>query len=140
MTTYRAANIRQWTEKAKRNAERIVKQSIQDVSEIAQTPKAQGGRMPVDTGFLRNSFQAGLNGTTALTGPDVYGAVVAGMEMGDTFYGGWTAEYALRMEKGFIGEDALGRTYNQPGNFFMDGALMQWQQINDRNAAKVNNG
>lgn len=89
--------------------------------------------MPVDTGFLRNSYTA-----QGLTGPAVYEVAVAGFEIGSVFEAGWTASYALRMEKGFVGQDALGRTYNQPGNFFMEGALQEWQDINNRNAAKIN--
>jgi len=129
---YTAANMRQWTEKAKRNTELVVKQSIQDLGEIAQAPKAQGGRLPVDTGFLRNSYTA-----EGLTGPDAYIAAVASFEIGATFQAGWTAAYALRMERGFVGQDSLGRTYNQPGNFFMENALSQWESINDKNAAKL---
>lgn len=129
--------MRQWTERQKANAALIVRQSIQDVSEIAQTPKAKGGRMPVDKGILRNSFTAALNGTTSLTGPNAYEAVLGAFEVGDTFIGGWTVDYALRMEKGFVGQDSLGRTYNQQGNFFMESALQQWAAINERNAAKV---
>lgn len=132
MARYTAANMRQWSEKAKRNVELVVKQSIQDVSEIAQTTKAAGGRMPVDTGTLRNSYTA-----EGLTGPDAYIAAVGQFQIGGTFQAGWTASYALRMEKGFVGQDSLGRTYNQTGNFYMESALMQWQQINDKNAAKL---
>lgn len=126
-----------WGEKAKRNANLIVRQSIQDVSEIAQSPKAQGGRMPVDTGFLRNSYNAGIDGATTATGPAAYVAAVAGLEVGDTFNARWSAGYAMRMEKGFAGADALGRTYSQPGNFFMENALMQWSAIVEANARKV---
>lgn len=137
MVKFKASQMRGWTERQKRNVELIVKQSIQDVSEIAQTPKAKGGRMPVRFGFLRNSFQAGLNGSTGLSGPAVYEAVVGSMKMGDTFTAGWTASYALRREKGFVGTDSLGRTYNESGDFFMEHALMQWDAINQANARKI---
>ena len=137
MARIKAANMRSWTDRQKANAALIVRQSIEDVGEIAQTPKAKGGRMPVKESFLRNSFTAFLNGSSSLTGPDAYISVLGSFEMGDTFLGGWTVEYALRQEKGFVGQDKLGRTYNQPGNFFMENALMQWQAINDRNAARI---
>lgn len=137
MTTYTAANMAKWTAKAKRNGMLVVKQSIQDVSELAQTPKAKGGNMPVDKAFLRNSFTAGLNGSTSLTGPIAYEAAVVGMKAGDGFNAGWTVDYAGRMERGFVGDDSRGRTFNQSGNFYMAKALAQWQAINDRNAAKV---
>lgn len=137
MVTFKASQMRGWSERAKRNVGLVVRQSIQDVSRLAQTPKAKGGRMPVDTGFLRNSYMAGLNGSTSLSGPVAYEAVIAGMKMGDTFTAGWTAPYARRMEFGFVGTDSLGRTYNQPGNFFMENALMQWDAINQANAARL---
>lgn len=137
MVTFRASDMRGWTEKQKRNVSLIVKQSIQDVSELAQQPRAKGGRLPVDTGFLRNSYVAGINGSTALSGPNVYEAVIAGLDMGDTFVAGWTAAYALRQERGFVGPDSLGRVYNTPGNFFMASALAQWAAIVERNAKAV---
>lgn len=137
MAVFQAASMRSWTEKQKRNGGLIVRQSIQDVSELAQLPKAKGGRMPVDNGYLRNSYTAGLNGSTGLSGPVIYEAVIAGMKMGDTFTAGWKEPYALRQERGFVGTDALGRYYNTPGNFFMETALMDWADINARNAKKV---
>ena len=132
MVKFTAANMKGWTEKQKGNASLIVRQSIQDMSEIAQTPKAQGGRMPVDTGFLRNSYTA-----EGLTGPDAYVAAVGSFQIGGVFQAGWTAAYARRMESGFVGQDSLGRTYNVSGNFYMEYALSQWQAINDANAKKV---
>lgn len=137
MTTYKMADMAAWGQKAKDNAALVVIQSISDVSRIAQTPKAKGGRMPVAKSFLRNSYTAGLNGSTGITGPIAYEAVLAGLEMGDTFVAKWTMDYALRMERGFSGPDSRGRVYNQQGNFFMANALSQWQAVNDANAAKV---
>ena len=130
--------MQQWSDRAKRNVRAIVLQSIQDVSERAQLPVAQGGRMPVGkTGFLRNSYQAGIKGSTSLTGPTAYIAALAGFEVGQTFQAGWKAPYARRIERGFVGPDSLGRVYNQPGRFFMESALMDWQAINDANAARL---
>ena len=132
-----AASIQAFGKKAMDRAEDIFKQSAQDVFAIAQTPKAQGGNMPVDTGILRNSLQTALNGSTYLAGADGYVAVIAGAELGDTIFGGWTVKYARRLEFGFVGTDAAGRTYNQPGNFFAGNAVAQWQSIVAANAAKV---
>lgn len=131
------AQVEKWANQTTRDLELIFKQSAQEVFSKAQTPVAQGGNMPVDTGFLRNSFVAGLNGSTSLTGPDAYVAAIAGAKLGDVVFGGWTAKYAARMEFGFFGQDSLGRTYNQAGMGFARKAVMQWQQIVERNAAKV---
>lgn len=138
MARFKATNVSACTERQKRNVAFVVRQSIQDVSEIALTPKAKGGRMPVDTGFLRrNSFVAGLNGSAGLSGPIAYVAVLASFKIGDAFVAGRTAEYALRVERGFLGEDKLGRTYNVNGKFFIESAVMQWPDINDANARRI---
>lgn len=132
-----AAQIDTWANQTSRDLELIFKESAQELFSKAQTPVAQGGNMPVDTGFLRNSFVAGLNGSTSLTGPDAYVAAIAGAKLGDVVFGGWTAKYAARIEFGFSGQDSLGRTYNQDGRGFARKAAMEWQQIVQRNAAKV---
>ena len=134
-----AAQIEAFGAKAMQRAEDIFKQSAQEVFAIAQTPKAQGGRMPVDKGILRNSLQSGLNGSTTLSGADAYVAVIAGAELGDSIFGGWTVKYARRMEYGFVGTDKAGRTYNQQGNHFAGSAVAQWQAIVASNASKVSN-
>lgn len=108
--------------------ELVFKQSAQDVFETAQTPVAQGGRMRVDTGFLRNSFMSALNGQSGLAGPNAYVAVIAGLELGDTVFGGWTANYARHVEYG---------TSRMAGSFFALNAAQQWQAIVAANAAKV---
>lgn len=128
MTGSFTAQVRNWSEKAQRNTELVIKASAQEVFAIAQTPKSKGGNLPVKTGFLRNSLVAGLNGSTSLSGPDSYVLAVADMEMGDVIFAGWTAEYALPQEYG---------TSKFPGNFFMRGAAQQWQAIVDRNASRL---
>jgi len=133
------AQIKAFADLTKEKLELVLKQSAQEVFSIAQTSVAQGGNLPVDTGFLRNSFQAGLNGAENLTGPDAYVAAIAGMELGDVVRGGWTAEYAMRMEYGFVGTDSAGRTYNQAGRHFALGAVQQWQAIVARNAERAKN-
>lgn len=128
MTKTFTAQVKAFEELTKEKLELVVKQSAQDVFSIAQTPVAQGGNMPVDTGFLRNSFVSGLNGSTSLTGPDAYVAAIAGMELGDSVFGGWTASYALHVEYG---------TSRMAGRHFALSAFQQWQAIVNGNAAKA---
>ncbi len=129
MTTF-TAQIKAFADRTQEKIEAVVKQSAQEVFSIAQTPKAQGGRMPVDTGFLRNSLIASLNGSTVGGGADAYVLAVAGAELGDTIFAGWTANYARFMEYG---------TSKTPANFYMLSAAQQWQAIVARNAALVRN-
>lgn len=120
-----------FTEKCKRRQQAIFRTSAAEVMQIASVPKAQGGRMPVDTGFLVNSRAASTSGVPGSGGPPPE-LVFATLEVGQTVWAGWTAAYALRMEYGFHGPDSLGRVYSQPGNAFLRGALQQWPQIVDK--------
>lgn len=55
--------------------------------------------------------------------------VIQGAEIGDTIYLGFQAAYALRMEYGFVGQDSLGRNYNQRGFGFVEKTGERWPQI-----------
>ncbi|MFD2439740.1 hypothetical protein ACFSS8_05970 [Paracoccus kondratievae] len=124
-------------DKTKGQMKAVLSESVQDVIEEAQRPIAQGGRMPVDTGNLRNSLISELNGVQIGTGATSYTLAAAGMEPGDIARFGWTAAYALRQELGFVGQDSLGRTYNQAGKHFVEGAADQWPQIVARNVERL---
>lgn len=86
--------------------------------------------MPVDTGFLRGSLVAQLNGASVGGGSDAYVLAVSGLELGGTVFAGWSANYARHMEYG---------TSKTTGNFYMLGAAQEWQSIVARNAEKVRN-
>lgn len=128
MTQGIRAKIRMRTEKAWRNADLIIRQTVQDTIADAQKPTAQGGRMRVDTGFLRNSLATSLNGSTALSGADGYIVVVAGMTVSDTLTAGWTASYAIHREYGARG---------QSPDYFARGAAQKFAAFGRANAAKV---
>lgn len=123
-----ASQVQAFTDKAKARQEAIFKGSAERVLERANMPKAQGGRMPVDTSFLRNSVRASTGGvpTSASEDPPL---AFARMKIGQTVTVGWTAAYALRQEHGFVGEDSLGRTYAQAGNGFLRAEVQNWPFI-----------
>lgn len=132
-----AASVKGWSEKAKRHADLIWKQSAQDVAEIAQQDVGSGGRMRVDTGFLRASIRSSLttpdpiradfrpvDGAAAgsyTPGGEVT-ATIAGAELGDTIYVTWTASYAGARE-----------AYDG----FVAAAAQEWQRVVAENAARV---
>ena len=90
----------------------VARESVQDVIEIAQTPTGDGGRMRIDTGFLRASIQAALHAMPS--GPTLpkkgakkgeYTRQAAGEPVAvallrwdpntnDRLFVGWTADYA----------------------------------------------
>ena len=146
-----SAQVRSWSDKALRNADLVVKSSAQDVFEIAtqRQPSAtetggsfQIGRVPVDTGFLVGTAELRVDGGVsrgtvagkASTPPD-FAVGLEGMKMGDRVELVFTAPYARRIEYGFTGTDADGRTYNQAGRLFVSTAVASWQSVVDANAA-----
>lgn len=113
----------------------VTRQSISDAVEDMQTPKKKGGALPVDNGFLRQSALASLSGWPSgpsenpqklkFESPDKYTTTasvqlaLANMQVGDTFYFGWTAAYAVKQEI---------------RNGFVEKSLQNWQQTVVRNA------
>jgi hypothetical protein len=124
------------------NMEYVMRQSISDVLVGAQTTQigiTQGaesfveGKIPVGlTAELVNSLTV-----DGATGPDVYVTAIAGMEIGEVMRFGWTAPHAMRMEMGFVGEDSLGRTYNQAGRYFVSRNAEQFSEHVEKRVAEV---
>jgi hypothetical protein len=59
------------------------------------------------------------------------------MNGGDLATFTWNTEYARRVNNGFVGDDKLGRTYNQVGAHFVEGAVDQWPAILRASIAKA---
>lgn len=57
--------------------------------------------------------------------------------LGQVVYLGFQAAYARRLNHGFVGEDELGRSYNQAGYHFVEGVAQQWQRIVAEEAARL---
>lgn len=98
----------------------LMRESVSEVINQAQLSVAKGGKMRVDTGFLRASGQLSLNdfpqgpvrpkegeqfdkGDEYVAPPTVE-LELAKSEPGDTIFFGWTAEYAAARESrdGFL--------------------------------------
>lgn len=132
-----SVSVRQFADRTKAQMRDVFAESVQDVVEMAQLPKARGGRMPVDTGALRNSLASGLNGSFANKGAESYVVTLSGVQIGDIAAFSWSAPYARRIELGFSGTDSLGRRYEQPGNHFVGAAVAQFPQRVEYWAARV---
>lgn len=109
------AQVSNWAKKCERrmravvleSADRLFAQANTVGPSVANPSGGEGGRMPVDTGFLRSSFSVSFNSMP--TGPSrgapdgsyaaaEYTMQLAGFTPGVTIYGGWTASYAGKME------------------------------------------
>lgn len=110
----------------------VMQQSLHNATEEMQKPVAKGGKMRVDTGFLRASGRASLNGMPS--GPSrkpddaTKGqfdddkivtsavAVIGQMKFGMPLWFGWTANYAK---------------YRELHDGFLESTLQKWQNIVD---------
>ncbi|WP_234852703.1 hypothetical protein [Pseudoxanthomonas winnipegensis] len=141
--------VNAWAEKAKLRQLVVFRESSQELLLQANVAAGKGGRMPVDTGFLRNSIAASKEGVPMGQGRPRKGVkysepvngdpslVFATLQIGDKVWAGWTAVYAARIEHGFIGEDSAGRTYAQSGRGFFRAAAQRWDQIVDEATTKA---
>jgi len=139
MTKYRFADLPRWVTKVKKIQDAVVSQATSDmlsdikvVPGIARGGSRQQGTIPRDLGTLAASLTSTLYGSSAMsqTGAASYVLVAGAMEGGDVAqftWGGPAAGYAARVHYGFTGTDSLGRTYNQPGTFWVDVAAAGWQ-------------
>lgn len=126
-----------WCEAARVSTRQVVVETIQDINEEIVV------RSPLKTGFLRGSWFAALNtapiGRGQIGGASIarLNAAAAALELGDTYFAANTAAYARRLEFGFVGEDSLGRHYNQAGRFWVRGVMNQASRIAMEAVARV---
>lgn len=66
----------------------VVRDSASEVFAAAQKPRHEGGHMPVQTGRLRNSLVASVNGKGMLSGATSAETLARGMEAGDILEAG----------------------------------------------------
>lgn len=126
--------IENWRLKVRGELLGIARQSIYELAFRVVTDT------PVDTGYLRGGWQPSIGD---IPGPkptqpfDAGGAIamadfavsIAELKLGDTFYYTNATVYARRIEYGFVGEDSLGRYYNQAGRFYVTNNVAQWGSI-----------
>jgi hypothetical protein len=131
-----AATVSDWCHGVEGAVEDIVKESVQELVSIVRTPRKQGGRMRIDTGFLRASLMASTSQMPSINpaanppadakpnsvpfnaGP--IELVILGSEVGDTIYIGYTAAYAAHREYGANGQE---------GDAFVRTAAQRWPAI-----------
>ena len=126
------ANMGDWVNSCKLRQEAVMKKSMERVGHESNKTRVKGGRMPVVTGTLRRSFTSELNGQEIGGKQDpavTLTTTLASTEVGDVVRFKWSTNYARRVNSGFVGEDSLGRTYNQKGHHFVEYGTDQWDKI-----------
>lgn len=129
------AAVGEWARDVKGAMLAIKNETIERIVEIAQTPVAKGGNMPVDTGFLRSSIAYAVGSAAGFPprakpdnaapgsfayAPGSISLVLVGAELGDPIEVVYTANYARFVEYG-----ARGR----PGRRFVGLAAQQFPRI-----------
>lgn len=125
-----AAQVDDWCRMTDKRMTAVFRESAERVIEEMQKPVGAGGNMPIDTGFLRASLMASTSGLPMMSRPNPGTAasydggqismVIAGAELGETVYAGYTANYAAHVEYG-----ARGR----PPRRFVGLAAQKWPEI-----------
>lgn len=141
MSTSFSAAIGQWAAQSKDRIQAVHRRSVELLGEEMANTKPNGGRVPFQTGNLARSLVASTEGMpktseTPTAGGSV-GAVTATLELGQSVWLGYQAIYARRQNYGFVGADVLGRVFNQPGSYFVEGAIANWQQIVSKAVAEI---
>lgn len=133
------AQVDEIVTKTNKRMEALIRMSVQDVIDEAQTPVGKGGKMRVDTGFLRASGQLSFDGMptgpvrgdktapNSYPSPDKYSSTatvlqLANFKVGMSVYFGWTANYAK---------------YREAYDGFLVSAVAKWQEIVSKNAAAI---
>lgn len=138
------ASLNKWAKQFSLDMDALARQTAQEMSErvVRDTP--------VDLGFLRSSWQPsiGSSGTVTLraapkdgsAGPPPGASIalkVSEMKAGDTYRLINNAAYAMRIEFGFVGQDSLGRNYNQKGRYFVTRNVKAWPLVVDKIAKEL---
>lgn len=131
-----ATEIEAWVRETKERIAAVFHMAAEDLAEKVVA------KAPIDTGFLRHSFQASgsqmpvIRADAKPTEGAKYPAdagpinlVISNVPLGETVYLGFVAAYALRIEYGFVGQDSAGRNYNQPGRGMVRLAAQNWPWI-----------
>lgn len=133
-------SLYEWAAKAGDKLDALARVACQDLAEAVIDDTR------VDTGFLVGNWQPSLNapdlsleqeGVGNGYAQSKLGLVVSNIKSGDTFYYVNNAAYARRREYGFVGEDSLGRYYNERGDHMIGDNIARWRQIVAGAAMKI---
>lgn len=122
-----SASVRKWVDQAKEKSEQVFQEiAFEAVNRVKELT-------PVDTGFLRANWVDTLAEDAIEASPSpVVGLAIAQLEIGDIIYIVNPVRYARRIEYGFYGEDALGRTYNVEGRHMAEQTVTELPGIAQR--------
>lgn len=135
--------VGKWAVQSEDRMTAVRRRAIELLAEEMAKTKPDGGKVPFLTGNLARSLLASTQGmprtsTTLSSGSNV-GLLTATLSIRQDIWLGYQANYARRMNYGFVGADSLGRVYNQTGNHFLEDAIAQWPALVNKAAKELQN-
>lgn len=124
-----------WAAKTPQRLTATYRRSVELLAEEMTRTVGNGGKLPHKTGNLMRSLLASTSGPPPMGGEDQkyngsdVGLVTASLELGEPIWLGYQANYAHRMNYGFVGPDSLGRVYSQSGFHFVEDAISKWPAL-----------
>jgi hypothetical protein len=127
-----AVSVKKWVEQAKgRQAEAFIGIALAAEKRLKELT-------PVKSGYLRANWVATLDpDIRPREGGNTSIQLNSSMLNGQVIYIVNPVQYARRIEYGFVGTDALGRYYNQPGRGMMQQTIKELPQIARQVVAEV---
>lgn len=123
MTSF-AEQIAAFNRKCEKRLNSAAKLATQATVEEMNTPQGKGGRLPVDTGFLRSSIAAAIDRMpSGTTKPETKGDVIAGDAVAPVLLRWNPADEVIYV--GYLAEYATVQEYH---NGFLRGAVENWDQ------------
>lgn len=125
--------LQDWANQSMERVGAVHRTSVDLLAQEMVRTKANGGNLPVDTGNLARGLLASQTAMPKTSdqpsaGMDV-GAFTTTMDVSKPVWLGFQPQYSRRINFGFVGNDSLGRSYDQAGNHFVERAVNMWPQI-----------
>lgn len=123
-----------WADEAEKALTYIYRRSVELTAKDLTTTTLEGGKLPKKTGTLQRSLLASTAGpimmgkagaTYAAEDPSL---LIFTLRLNQKIWFGYRANYAHRLNYGFVGQDSLGRMYNQDGFHFLEFARTRWKK------------
>lgn len=123
--------VNDWCKATPQRVEEVYQTALGLLADELGTTESNGGKVPHLTGNLIQSLLASSSPIAMGSGGDKYagsdpGAVIAQSDTSTPIFFGYQANYAHRLNYGFIGQDSLGRNVNQAGRRFVEYAVSMW--------------
>lgn len=154
MAKWKGMSPEEWTALTRKRLEATFRNAVQALAMDASKTIPLGGRVPAVTSNLARSVQIAKvpikqGGPNQKYVAQDLGIAAANLKLGDKAYVGYQANYAKRMNYGFVGVDSLGRNYsaetpvgptgyrNASGFGFAEAAAAKWPSIVRAEALKI---